>query len=136
MIPNTVSVDTSTSPATIVFANRFNVAVTFIDRHIEEGRGDKIAIRDNHGDTSYAQLAENVNRAGNALAALGIAQGDRVILAIKDSPAFFFVFWGAIKAGFVPVPVNTLLRADDHQFIIDDSRATCVIWSPGFAETM
>ncbi|MDA0787658.1 MAG: AMP-binding protein, partial [Proteobacteria bacterium] len=136
MTPNTVTVDTSTSPAKLTFADRFNVAVPFIDRHLAEGRGDKVAIRDDDGDTSYAELAEAVNRAGNALADLGLAQGDRVILAIKDSPAFFFAFWGAIKAGFVPVPVNTLLRAGDHQFIIEDSGAACVIWSPEFAETM
>lgn len=136
MTPNTVTVDAATSPATLTFAERFNVAVPFIDRHLAEGRGGKIAIRDDDGDTSYAELAEAVNRAGNALAALGLAQGDRVILAIKDCPAFFFAFWGAIKAGFVPVPVNTLLRAGDHQFIIEDSGAACVIWSPEFAETM
>ena len=136
MTPNTVTVDAATSPATLTFADRFNVAVPFIDRHLAEGRGGKIAIRDDDGDTSYAELAEAVNRAGNALAALGLAQGDRVILAIKDCPAFFFAFWGAVKAGFVPVPVNTLLRAGDHQFIIEDSGAACVIWSPEFAETM
>ncbi len=136
MTPNTVNVDASNSPATLTFADRFNVAVPFIDRHLDEGRGDKIAIRDDVGDTSYAELAEAVNRAGNALTNLGLVHGDRVILAIKDCPAFFFAFWGAIKAGFVPVPVNTLLRAGDHQFIIEDSGAACVIWSPEFAETM
>ncbi|MGB0571475.1 MAG: benzoate-CoA ligase family protein [Alphaproteobacteria bacterium] len=136
MTTNTVTVDTSTSPTTLSFAEQFNVAVPFIDRHLDAGRGDKIAIRDDDGDTSYAELAEAVNRAGNALAELGLAPGDRVILAIKDCPAFFFAFWGAIKAGFVPVPVNTLLRAGDHQFIIEDSGAACVVWSPEFAETM
>jgi benzoate-CoA ligase family protein len=136
MTPNTVTVDTSTSPATLTYADRFNVAVPFIDRHLDEGRGDKVAIRDDDSDTTYAQLAEGVNRAGNALAALGLAPGDRVILAIKDCPAFLFAFWGAIKAGFVPVPVNTLLRANDHQFIIEDSGAACVVWSPEFAEAM
>lgn len=136
MTPNTVTVDASTSPAALTFAEKFNVAVPFIDRHLDEGRGEKVAIRDDDGDTSYAALAENVNRAGNALTDLGLAHGDRVILAIKDCPAFFFAFWGAIKAGFVPVPVNTLLRAGDHEFIIGDSGAACVIWSPEFAETM
>ncbi|MGB0627526.1 MAG: benzoate-CoA ligase family protein [Alphaproteobacteria bacterium] len=136
MTPNTVTVDTSTSPATLTYADRFNVAAPFIDRHLDEGRGDKVAIRDDDSDTTYAQLAEGVNRAGNALAALGLAPGDRVILAIKDCPAFFFAFWGAIKAGFVPVPVNTLLRANDHQFIIEDSGAACVVWSLEFAEAM
>ena len=136
MQPNTVTVDTSTSPATLTYAEQFNVAVPFIDRHIDEGRGDKVVIRDNDGDTTYIQLAEGMNRAGNALAALELTRGDRVILAIKDCPAFFFAFWGAIKAGFVPVPVNTLLRAGDHEFIIEDSGASCVIWSPEFAQTI
>jgi benzoate-CoA ligase family protein len=143
LAPNSITVDTSTSPATLTFADRFNVAVPFIDRHITEGRGDAVAIRTddesdggNGGDTTYAQLFEGVNRAGNALAALNLEHGDRVILAIKDCPAFFFVFWGAIKAGLVPVPVNTLLRAGDHQFIIEDSGAACVVWSPEFADVM
>jgi benzoate-CoA ligase family protein len=136
MTPNTVTVDTSTSPATLTYADRFNVAVPFIDRHLAEGRGEKVAIRDDDGDTTYAELAEHVNRAGNALAELGLAPGNRVILAIKDSPAFFFAFWGAIKSGFVPVPVNTLLRAKDLQFIIEDSGAACAIWSPEYAAEM
>ncbi|MEP4378811.1 MAG: benzoate-CoA ligase family protein [Alphaproteobacteria bacterium] len=136
MTPNTVTVDTSTSPAKLDFAAQFNVAVAFIDQHVTEGRGDRIAIRSDDGDTAYAQLAEGVNRAGNALAALGLEHGDRVILAIKDCPAFFFAFWGAIKAGFVPVPVNTLLRAGDLQFIIEDSGAACVVWSPEFAAAL
>ena len=136
MTANTVIVDTSNSPAKLAFADRFNVAVPFIDRHLDEGRGDKIAIRDDDGDTTYAQLATAVNRAGNALMDLGLAPGDRVILAIKDCPAFFFAFWGAIKAGFVPVPVNTLLRAKDLQFIIEDSGAACSIWSPEYAAEM
>ena len=132
MRPNTVDVDTSTQPATLTFAETFNVAVPFIDRHLAEGRGDQIAIREVGGDTTYRELTDGVNRAGNALATLGLARGDRVILAIKDCPAFFFVFWGAIKAGFVPVPVNTLLRSHDYRFMIEDSGAACVIWSPEF----
>ena len=116
------------------------MAVPFIDRHLDEGRGDKVAVRtlgDNgDGDTTYAELAEGVNRAGNALAGLGLAAGDRVVMAVKDAPEFMFLFWGAIKAGFVPVPVNTLLRAKDYRFIVEDSGAACVVWSPEFADEM
>ena len=122
MIPNTVTVDTSTSPATLTYADAFNVAVPFIDRHLDEGRGGKAAIRTDDGDTTYAELAAGVNRAGNALAGLGLAPGDRVVMAVMDAPEFLFLFWGAIKAGFVPVPVNTLLRAKDYAFIVADSR--------------
>lgn len=133
---NTVRVDTSTRPATLTFADSFNAAVAFIDRHLVEGRGARVAIRSDEGDTTYAELAEQVNRAGNALTGLGLGRGDRVIMAIKDCPAFFFVFWGAIKAGLVPVPVNTLLRAHDFRHMIEDSGAGCVVWSPEFAAEM
>jgi benzoate-CoA ligase family protein len=132
MQDNTVSVDTSQSPATLTFAPRFNVAVPFIDRHLDEGRADKIAIRSSDGEVSYGDLAANVNRAGNALAALGLHAGDRVVMAVKDCPEFFYIFWGAIKAGFVPVPVNTLLRAKDYLFILENSGCAAAIYSPEF----
>jgi len=133
MQDNTVSVDPSTSPATLSFAPRFNVAVPFIDRHLTEGRDGKVAIRSADGDVTYGALAAHVNRAGNALRTLGLAAGDRVVMAVKDCPAFFYVFWGAIKAGFVPVPVNTLLRANDYRFIIEDSGCAALVYSPEFA---
>ena len=91
--------------------DRFNVAVPFIDRHVGEGRGAKAAIRTAHETVTYAELAERVNRAGNALLALGLKPGERLLMVVKDCPAFFYLFWGAIKAGIVPVPPNTLLRA-------------------------
>ncbi|MFV1963216.1 MAG: AMP-binding protein, partial [Acidimicrobiia bacterium] len=117
----------------MTFAPTFNVAVPFIDRHLVEGRGDNIAIRTNHDESvTYGALVDGVNRAGNALKGLGIARGDRVLMVVKDDPAFYFVFWGAIKAGFIPVPLNTLLRAKDYEFVIADSEAPVVIWSPEF----
>ena len=113
---------------------RFNVAVPFIDRHLGEGRGAKAAIRTVHGETvTYAELAERVNRAGNALLGLGLKPGDRVLMVVKDCPAFFYLFWGAIKAGIVPVPVNTLLRHDSYQFMIEDSGCAALVYSPGYA---
>ncbi|CAN0488709.1 unnamed protein product, partial [Laminaria digitata] len=132
MNPNTVAVDSTVSPAKLTFANSFNVAVPFIDRHVTEGRGDKVAIRTTDGDTTYAELLEGVNRAGNVLISLGLKPGDRVLMVVKDAPTFPFLFWGAIKAGFVPVPVNTLLHAKDYQYMAIDSDAACVVWSPEF----
>ncbi|MGH7006324.1 MAG: AMP-binding protein, partial [Alphaproteobacteria bacterium] len=118
----------------IRIADSFNAAVPFIDRHVEEGRGAKPVIKTYDGETvTYAQLAERVNRCGNALKALGIAPGERVLMIVKDCPAFFYVFWGAIKAGLIPVPLNTLLRAKDYEFMISDSGCTAVIYSPEFA---
>ena len=133
MQDNTVTIDTSQSPAALTFAPVFNVAAPFIDRHIAEGRADKVAIRSADGDVTYGELAANVNRAGNALLGLGLDPGDRVVMAVKDCAEFFYIFWGAIKAGFVPVPVNTLLRANDYRFILEDSGYAVAIYSLEFA---
>ena len=127
-----VAVDRARSPSEIRFDPGFNAAVPFVDRHVAEGRGGKTAIRSAAGDVTYAELAENVNRCGNALRALGIERGQRVLMVVKDCPEFFYLFWGAIKAGMVPVALNTILRASDYQFIFGDSGAAAVFWSPEF----
>lgn len=81
------------------FADNFNVAVPFIDRHIAAGRGAKPAILTVDGRTeSYAELQHAVNRAGNALGALGLSPGDRVLMVVKDCPAFFHIFLGSHKS--------------------------------------
>ncbi len=113
--------------------DRFNVAVPFIDRHPAEGRGAKVAIRTATETVSYDQLAECVNRAGNALLARGLKPGDRLLMVVKDCPAFFYLFWGAIKAGIVPVPPNTLLRSPDYAYMIEDSGCRLVVYSSEFA---
>src|SRR4051794_17996449 len=112
MRDNTVVVDRSGRPTGLRFADRCNAAVPFIDRHLAEGRGAKAAIRTDTDEVTYAALAERVDRCGNALLGLGLVRGDRLLMVVKDCPAFFYLFWGTIKAGVVPVPLNTLLRAD------------------------
>ena len=113
---------------------RFNVAVPFIDRHLTDGCGDKVAIHTVQGETvTYAELAERVNRTGNALVAQGLKPGDRLLMVVKDCPAFFYLFWGAIKAGIVPVPPNTLLRAPDYAYMFEDSGCKLVVYSNEFA---
>ncbi len=133
MDDHTFAVETTDKSSRLVFAPCFNVASHFIDRHMSEGRGGKVAIRtDDDRTVTYAELAQAVNRAGNALLGLGIKQGDRVLMMIKDAPEFYYVFWGAIKAGLVPVPINTLLRAKDYKFMVEDSGCAAVIYSPEY----
>ncbi|PWC31641.1 benzoate-CoA ligase family protein, partial [Azospirillum sp. TSO22-1] len=130
----TLTVDTAQSPAVLTFGPGFNAAVPFIDRHLAEGRGAKVAIRTTSGrEVTYADLAANVNRCGNALRALGLAPGQRLLMVVKDCPEFLFLFWGAIKAGIVPVPLNTLLRTADYRYMIEDSGCAALVWSPEFA---
>ena len=130
---NTVELDTSSPSPTLRFSPSFNVAVPFIDRHIAEGRAAKVAIRTIHGDVTYAQLAANVARCAGGLLRLGLRPGDRLLMVVNDCPAFFYLFWGAIKAGIVPVPLNTLLRRASYAFMIDDSGAAALAYSPELA---
>ncbi|MYA32829.1 MAG: AMP-binding protein, partial [Gemmatimonadales bacterium] len=104
-----------------------------IDRHVAAGRGGKVAIEQAGVEVTYAELAGRVAQAGNALLGLGLAPGDRVLMVVKDGPEFFFFFWGAIKAGIVPVPVSYLMRARDLAFIIADSECRAVVYTPEFA---
>src|SRR5262245_23011224 len=134
MRSNTVILGDKTNPTAFRFARQFNVAVPFIDRHVEEGRGDRVAIRSVFEDVSYAALAQRVARCGNVLRRLGLSSRARLLMVVKDCPEFFYLFWGAIKAGIVPLPLNALLRADDYTFMIQDSRCAAVFSSSEFAE--
>lgn len=134
MDDHTFRVEGSGSSSRLLFAPCFNVASYFIDRHVPQGRGDKVAIlSDGGGSVTYAQLAQGVNRCGQALRELGLGRGDRVLMMIKDAPEFFYIFWGAVKAGIVPVPINTILRAKDYKFMLEDSGCGAVVYSPEFA---
>ena len=107
----------------------YNAAVDLIERNLKAGRGGKVAYIDDTGSHTYAQLAERVNRAANALVALGVQREERVALALLDTIDFPAAFLGAIKAGIVPVALNTLLTAPDYEYMLRDSRAQVLIVS-------
>ena len=131
---HTVIIDNSESPPALRFPSVFNVAMAFVDRHVDEGRGDRIALRSADGDVSYRQLAGNVARCGNGLKSQGLKRGDRILMVVRDSPMFFYVFWGAIKAGFVPIAVNTLLKEPDYRHLIEDSQCAGLIYTSELAD--
>ncbi len=108
---------------TVTLPEHFNVATYFLDRHLAEGRGTHTAIFFDGETYTYAQIAELTNRVGNALLDLGIEIEQRVALLLLDSPQFAATFFGAIKIGAVPVPLNTLLRPSDLLYMLNDSRA-------------
>jgi benzoate-CoA ligase family protein len=108
----------------------FNAAGYLIDRHPFEGRGAKIAIECGDERVTYDQLADRVNRCGNVLRGeYRVGPGDRVVLLLLDGPAFFYAFFGAIKIGAVPVPVNTLWKTADYRYVLNDSGARVAIVS-------
>jgi benzoate-CoA ligase family protein len=112
------------------FQQVFNAAEYFVDRHVREGRGERIAIECEEQRVTYSQLSERVNRLGTALReALDVRIEERVLLLLPDIPEFAYVFFGAIKIGAVPVPVNTLLRASDYEYLLNDTRARVAVTS-------
>ena len=113
----------------ISLPNEFNAADYFIDRNIREGRSEKTAIECGEIEVSFGQLFENVNRLGNGLKSLGVRIEERVLLLLLDTPEFAISFFGAIKIGAVPVPVNTLLKSSDYAYLLNNSRARIAIVS-------
>jgi benzoate-CoA ligase len=109
--------------------SEFNVATYFVDRNVAEGRARSVAIHHEGATLTYGDVQELTNRAGNAFLELGIGREDRVVLLCLDAPEFVGAFWGAIKIGAVPIPVNTMLRAADYRYFLDDSRAKAVVVS-------
>jgi len=113
----------------IFLPDEFNAASYFVDRHVKEGRGDKVAIECGDVQLTYRQLFERVNQVGNALRELGVRIEERVCLLLLDAPEFAASFFGAIKIGAVPVPLNTLLKPSDYEYLLNNTRARVAIVS-------
>lgn len=117
----------NTAAPDIVLPDQINIADTFLDRHITEGRGGKIAVYHEGKSYTYAQIAELANRIGNGLLDLGVDLEQRVALLLLDSPQFAAAFFGTIKMGAVALPINTVLRPDDYIYMLNDSRARVLL---------
>lgn len=106
---------------------RFNAAAHLLALNAD--RADKLAYIDDLQRLSYGALADRVRRCAAGLRALGIKREERVLMAMHDSVDFPVAFLGALHAGIVPVPVNTLLTADDYDFMLQDCGAQAVLVS-------
>ncbi len=107
----------------------YNFAADVIARNLKAGRADKPVYIDPRGSWTYGQLAERVDRLGHALRSLGIRREERILLALLDTIDWPTAFLGAVKAGVVPVPVNTLMTENDYRFMLADSRAKVLVVS-------
>ena len=129
MKDNTVEIDRTVVPSRLNFARKFNVAVPFIDAHVNQGRGHKAAIKTADKTWSYQDLFNHVNSVGNHLLAEGIKPGERLMMVVRDCPEFIALFFVAIKVGIIPAPVNTLLRKEDYTYLVSDSSCAGFIYS-------
>jgi benzoate-CoA ligase len=107
----------------------YNAAVDLVGRNIAAGRGGKTAFIDDQGSMTYAQLAERVDRAANLLRSMDIYRERRIAIAMLDSCDWPALFLGAIKAGIVPVALNTLLTPADYEYQLKDCDARALFVS-------
>jgi benzoate-CoA ligase family protein len=104
-----------------------NLASWFVDRNVEEGRGDRTALIGPGGPTTYAELARLVNRSGNLLRELGVRAEERVLLVLADSVEFVALWYGAQKIGAVTAEAYTFLQPKDYAYYLDYTRAGVVV---------
>jgi benzoate-CoA ligase family protein len=105
----------------------FNLTTFFVDRHLEEGRGDRTALISEDRHVTYAEVATLVNRVGHVLRDLGVRQEERVLLALSDGVEFVASWYGAQKIGAVTAEVYTFLPAKDLAYYMDYTRAGVVV---------
>ncbi|QFT58716.1 4-hydroxybenzoate--CoA/benzoate--CoA ligase [Sulfitobacter sp. THAF37] len=114
-----------------MLSTQANAARFFVDRHIAEGRGSKIAYTEAEtGRTlSYSDMAGGASCVAGALTRAGIRPEERAAMLVLDQIEFPQIFWGALKAGIIPVPLNTLLATPVYDAILRDSRAAILFVS-------
>jgi 4-hydroxybenzoate-CoA ligase len=104
-------------------ADRYNAVTYLLDRNVEAGRGAKLAFTDGASELTYGALQKESCRLAHLLKRLGIRREERAALLMLDTTEFPIVFLGAMRAGVVPVPFNTLLTSDQYAYMLADSRA-------------
>ncbi|MEO6271473.1 MAG: AMP-binding protein, partial [Lautropia sp.] len=122
-MPELSSADHFSSLPVLEIPRNFNAAHDLIARNLEAGRQDHIAFIDDYESITYREFARRVDRFASGLLASGVEPEDRILVCMLDTIDWPIVFLGAIKAGVVPVCVNTMLTQNDYDFMLRDSRA-------------
>jgi 4-hydroxybenzoate-CoA ligase len=101
----------------------YNAVTWLLDRNVDEGRARKVVFTDTASELTYGDLQTQSCRVANLLRRLGVRREERVAMIMLDTTDFPAVFLGAIRAGIVPVPLNTLLTSDQYAYVLADCRA-------------
>jgi len=107
--------------------NAYNAAVDLLEGNVRDGRGGRTYLLTEGRKWSYDEVAEGSRTVGAGLLERGLSPGDRLVLALGDSPEFVLTFWGAIRVGLIPVPVAQGLSISDLGFILEDSGARAIV---------
>ena len=114
----------------------YNAVSDFVDANVARGLGSKTAFIDPERSITYAELQSRTRRFAAALKALGVRPESRIALALYDTVDFPVAFWGAVRAGVVAVPMNTLLTPDQYAYVLSDSRACLIVVTSALAGTI
>jgi benzoate-CoA ligase family protein len=115
-------------------AELFNAAEYLVDRQVEAGRGGDVALTGVAGELTYRQLLDRVTRMAGGLQELGLLPEQRLLLFMADGPDLVALFLAAMRIGAVPVPVSTMLHADDLTELLRDSRARLLAVTADYAD--
>lgn len=113
---------------------KVNMAHECIDRHVEEGKEDKIALyySDSSRDESYTfgEMRKKSNQAANVLKKMGVQKGDRVFIFMPRTPELFFSLLGAVKLGAIVGPLFEAFMESAVRDRLEDSGASVIITTP------
>jgi 4-hydroxybenzoate-CoA ligase len=102
---------------------QYNAVADFVDRNVEAGFGQKTAFLDQDRSLTYQELQVETHRMANLLSGLETRRETRIAILMLDTVDWPVVFWGAVRAGVVPVCLNTLLTSEQYEYMLNDSRA-------------
>jgi acetyl-CoA synthetase len=101
--------------------------------NLSRGGGERLALVGPAGTRTYAELCAEASRWGHGFQSLGLQRGDRILMFCDDTPAYPAAFFGAVRAGFVPLLINTLTPPDLLQFYLSDSGASVAVVDAEFS---
>ncbi len=122
--------------AAITERRPYNAVSDFVDANVDAGRGDKVAFKEGNHTLTYGQLQTESCRFASGLAVLGFGHESRMVMLALDTIEFPVAFWGAIRGGVAPIPLNTLLSTEQYAYMIEDSRAAVLLVSEALAKTV
>lgn len=114
---------------------KYNMAYECIDRHVEDGRGDKVALHYKNGDKKLSYTFEDLKKASNKAANVlkdeaGVVKGDRVFIFMARSPELYFSLLGALKIGAIVGPLFEAFMEKAVRDRLENSDAKVIITTP------
>ncbi len=110
----------------------YNIGYDTVDKHVEEGKGDKIALywensKGNSKKFTFEQIMKLSNKFGNVLRKLDFKKEDRFLIRLPNIPEFQISFIGGVKIGAVPIPSSVMFKEKEIEYRVKDSSSKAVI---------